>query len=274
MAEASKAASAKNAANGFSTEAGSNASGASARPAEPAEASASVSSSSAVPASDAPASDAPDRSTGSLSISGRKPLRREWYQNTTHVIITIFAKGVPQESCKVEFQDKELSVSFPLPGSTDEEYHLDLDLFDSIEPSACKVEVSKVKVEIALAKKNVGFQWKDLEKKAEEPEPLGVDHPAYPTSSKQKRDWSQIDRDVEAELKSEKPAGEDALNKLFREIYERADEDTRRAMNKSFQTSGGTVLSTNWGEVAKNDYEGKDRPTPPDGQEWRDWTKK
>ena len=40
-------------------------------------------------------------------------------------------------------------------------------------------------------------------------------------------------------------------------------------MIKSFQTSGGTVLSTDWGDVSKKDYEGKDRPDAPAGQEWR-----
>lgn len=40
-------------------------------------------------------------------------------------------------------------------------------------------------------------------------------------------------------------------------------------MNKSFQTSGGTVLSTNWDEVAKADYE-KERQAP-SGMEWRSW---
>ena len=39
---------------------------------------------------------------------------------------------------------------------------------------------------------------------------------------------------------------------------------------KSYQTSGGTVLSTNWGEVADKDYEGKDRPDAPEGQMWAD----
>jgi hypothetical protein len=28
------------------------------------------------------------------------------------------------------------------------------------------------------------------------------------------------------------------------------------------------VLSTNWGEVASKDYEGKDRVDPPEGQKW------
>jgi suppressor of G2 allele of SKP1 len=36
-------------------------------------------------------------------------------------------------------------------------------------------------------------------------------------------------------------------------------------MIKSFQTSGGTVLSTNWNEVEKKDYENKDRPKAPEG---------
>lgn len=233
--------------------------------------------------SDAPAAspgDAPPASEGDapaaprdgLSISGRKQIKREWYQSGTHVYITIFAKGVQQDACKAEFKDQEVCVSFPLPGSADEEYQLDLQLCDAVDPAQCKCEVSKLKVELSLAKKHAGVQWRDLEKREEVA--YTPDQPAYPTSNKQKRDWSQIDRDIEADLKNEKPAGDEALNKLFKEIYERADDETRRAMNKSFQTSGGTVLSTNWGEVASSDYEGKDRPTPPEGQEWRDWRKK
>lgn len=92
--------------------------------------------------------------------------------------------------------------------------------------------------------------------------------PCYPTSSTKKKDWSQLERDIEKETSADKPEGDAALNTLFKQIYERSDENTRKAMIKSYQTSGGTVLSTNWDEVAKKDYEGKDRPDPPDGQEW------
>lgn len=206
------------------------------------------------------------------TISGRKPVRREWYQNNTHVMITLFIKGLERENCTIDFQERELSLAIKLPGSDGEEYHLDLELFDAVEKDACSLEVSKVKAEVKLAKRNIGQQWTSLEKAAEVLA-AGPEQPAYPSSAKQRRDWSQIEHDIDENLKNEKPQGDEALNTLFKQIYERADDDTRRAMNKSFQTSGGTVLSTNWGEVARADYEGKDRPTPPEGQEWRDWRK-
>ena len=44
---------------------------------------------------------------------------------------------------------------------------------------------------------------------------------------------------MEAELEKDKPEGEEALNKLFAEIYGKATPETRRAMNS-------TKLSFGW----------------------------
>jgi len=41
---------------------------------------------------------------------------------------------------------------------------------------------------------------------------------------------------------------------FFKQIFRNADPEKRKAMMKSFQTSGGTVLSTDWGDVSKKDY--------------------
>lgn len=61
--------------------------------------------------------------------------------------------------------------------------------------------------------------------------------------------------------------GDTALNGFFQQLYSGADEDSRRAMMKSFVESGGTTLSTNWDEVGKGNVEVK----PPEGSEWKKW---
>ena len=55
--------------------------------------------------------------------------------------------------------------------------------------------------------------------------------------------------------------------KFFKEIYSKGTEEQKRAMMKSFATSNGMSLSTNWKEMKDKDYEGKDKMEPPKGQE-------
>lgn len=69
-----------------------------------------------------------------------------------------------------------------------------------------------------------------------------------------KKNWDAIIDEFEKEEEQNQ-----GVNDLFRQVYESGNEDVRRAMNKSFQESGGTVLSTNWTNVAEKKVE----PKPP-----------
>ena len=205
-------------------------------------------------------------------------VRHDWMQNAAFVTVSVYAKGVKKANCEVDFDTDSVMVTLQLNDSS--EYQLYLDLAGVIDPMACKFEVLSTKIEIKL-KKNPEVKWDALE--SAEAEALKVksmadsDNPvqkAYPTSQGKKKDWNAVEQQMKKDEMAEKPEGDEALNKLFKEIYGNANEDTRRAMMKSFQTSGGTVLSTNWDEVGEKDYE-KERDdgnlSAPNGMEWKKW---
>lgn len=91
----------------------------------------------------------------------------------------------------------------------------------------------------------------------------------YPSSSHVGKDWDKVAAQIANEEKDEKLEGEAALNQLFQQIYGDGSDEVRKAMNKSFVESGGTVLSTNWNEVRQGHVDCK----PPDGMEWKNWEK-
>ncbi|RYO73767.1 hypothetical protein DL766_004875 [Monosporascus sp. MC13-8B] len=87
--------------------------------------------------------------------------------------------------------------------------------------------------------------------------------PAYPTSSKKgPKNWDKIDDEDDAEKD-----GDGDVNSFFQTIYKNADDDTRRAMMKSYIESNGTSLSTSWAEAKDKKYE----TLPPDGSEAKKW---
>lgn len=166
-----------------------------------------------------------------------------------------------------------------------------------IDPDKSSYFVGKVKVEISLAKRAQG-RWGDLVGDAPDrafqissthPPPLhshplshvialansSYNAPATTTSPppRPRKNWEGISDEI---LKTEKEkstdedpnvGGDSTLNSFFQKIYADADEDTRRAMMKSFSESGGTTLSTNWDEVKKKPVDVK----PPAGSEWKKW---
>lgn len=199
-------------------------------------------------------------------------IKHDWYQTDTHVVITILIKNMKKEDVKLDTTETTVSVSAPLPGGS--EYSLELDLSHPIKPSESSFRVYTSKVEVKLKKVDC-IRWVALEGDATAPVPKAVPGatssdakvPSYPTSSSKKHDWDKIEAQLKAEEEDEKLEGDAALNKLFQKIYGQGSEETKRAMNKSFMESGGTVLSTNWKEVGDQKVEVK----PPDGVEYRKW---
>jgi len=192
-----------------------------------------------------------------------------------------------KELLKVQFDTSSFDISFPL--SAEKNFSMKFLLFDDIDPSKSYYVVQIERIEIKLAKVN-SDDWALLERSDSPnekiletiaPKPVAkskntnAQPAAYPSSSKVKKDWSKIDKEIGEDIEKNKDeySEGDPVNSMFQMLYKNSDENTRRAMMKSYQTSGGTVLSMNWDEVKVKDYEGNDRVDAPDGQEWKKWDK-
>lgn len=175
-----------------------------------------------------------------------------WIQTPSQVTITYYIKNLNSEDYDVSFQRDRVGVTIHLPDST--KYTKEILLSNSIDPNRCSTSTTPYKL-IIIMQKSPEIEWDDLS---------SSENPTLPL--KQKKDWSRLEKEVE----QEKPEGDAALNQLFQQIYAGADEDTKRAMIKSFQTSGGTVLSTNWNEVKEKDYEKE--VSAPKGMKVNKWT--
>ncbi|XP_048035623.1 protein SGT1 homolog isoform X2 [Megalobrama amblycephala] len=119
-------------------------------------------------------------------------------------------------------------------------------------------------IEIKM-KKTAAIHWEKLQGEGTLSNVKHFTPNQYPSSSHYTRNWDKLVGEIKEEEKNENLEGDAALNKLFQQIYSDGSDDVKRAMNKSFMESGGTVLSTNWIDVGKRKVE----MNPPDDVEWK-----
>ncbi|XP_074545693.1 protein SGT1 homolog [Halichoeres trimaculatus] len=186
------------------------------------------------------------------------PVKHDWYQTESQVIITVMAKNVPKDGVLASFTERELSCTLRL--ASGESYNLSFHLLHPIIPQQSSFKILSTKVEFKM-KKTDAIRWEKLEGEGQE---SNIKHfNPNPTPSNYTCKWDKMVVDISEEEKSEKLEGDAALNKLFQQIYCDGSDEVKRAMNKSFMESGGTVLSTNWKDVGKRKVE----VSPPDDAE-------
>lgn len=225
----------------------------------------------------------------------------QYYQSDKFVTVQILEPRVQASDLTVRFQTDHLTVTLVKAGRC--WTIICGNLYDDILVDRCRTVIKDEKIVLKLAKANVSYEWPELlsKKKIGEsksgnttaatsdavPEsadapllasdaPSQASHtatqssapssaPTRPKPYASSKDWNKIEKDILQQVEDDS----DPTNRLFQTIYANADEDTKRAMIKSYQTSGGTVLSTNWKEVKDADYE-KERIAPK-GMEWKNW---
>ncbi|XP_053664288.1 protein SGT1 homolog [Anopheles marshallii] len=178
-------------------------------------------------------------------------VKYDWYQTDTAVTVTVLLKNAAEKNYSVQLEQNALTLQ------ADDIEPIALNLWNpiNVELSAHKATPSKVEIKLA---KLIAQRWEALERKVLTEEPQSTSSVA----KKKLHDWDKISKEIENEDETK-----DDVSALFKKIFADANEDTQKAMMKSYYESNGTVLSTNWAEVGANQVQVR----PPDGCEFKKW---
>ncbi|CAI5451545.1 unnamed protein product [Caenorhabditis angaria] len=198
-------------------------------------------------------------------MADKKP-RFDWFQSDLDVVLTILKKNVVLEKCTIHFNDGHLTVK------DDGNVLFEEDLFSDVKHSDFIVQCTPSKVEVKMPKGNRGERWATLTKTSGTTpiisSPLSTvqqQQQTVPSVSFAKKNWDAIEKQALQEEEDESQEGDAAVNKMFQKIYRDASDDVKKAMMKSYQESGGTVLSTNWADIGSRKVDVQ----PPDCMEYK-----
>lgn len=194
----------------------------------------------------------PDNATEEVT----QAVRYDWYDTPSSVALEVFAKNV-QDTAAIMISENSVTV-------VDDDLIFSIDV-GPIDAPHSLFQKTPNKIEFKLVKKTPE-KWPSLLGPNIAEPPLQA-KTQIPTSAPNAKDvlmpfekkWDVDDSD------EDKDTGDP--QDFFRKLYANADDDTRRAMMKSYVESNGTALSTNWDEIKKSPV-----PTqPPKSMEARKW---
>lgn len=211
--------------------------------------------------------------------------RFDFYQTDTVVTVSIFVKAALEETLQVSITERTLYVQAS-SSSTGSEYVLRIDpLFSTVDPTSSSYKVLSTKIDVILHKGEPGVRWVSLHSGSTHDSVVSAATPSYVASQNQSQSvkptaaaaaprarskWDSFNPEAEPDTEgahADAAESEADINKFFQKLYADADDDTRRAMMKSYQESGGTTLSTDWSKVGKQPV----KTQPPEGMEAKQW---
>ena len=185
-------------------------------------------------------------------------LKHTWFQSQNAVEVDILVKNLDPKQVNIEFQPTTLRVKIERDNAEDDA-EMCFNLFAEVDAKLSRYEVLRTKIEIKLVKRDPSVHWPALESTNGESEDLLCipqrDLGEKANTTLPRKDWTRV---ADVEIDDDEPVEDQDMLHFFKKLFADADEDTKRAMMKSYQESGGKSLSTNWGDVGSRDFAEKD----------------